>query len=119
KGSQRVSLSLEYLSPGRFYFSLSPLREGNDPDLVGNAHVSRAEELLEPHPCEVELALLPRHNGSERVQVADVYPPRWLRLMRRLELVAPEVVGVKLHGPRPLVLVQPCLSVASLLPRVS
>src|SRR5712692_8560790 len=110
---------LEYLSPGRFYFSLSPLRERTDPDPVGTANdLSRAEELLDPQRCEVELARFPRPPGRERVQVADIYPPRWPRAARGPERVAPEVVGVELHGPRPLVIMEHCLSVAALLPRM-
>src|SRR2546422_1666228 len=88
------SSGLEYLSSGRFYFSLSPLRERTDPDPVGTADgVSRAEELLDPHRCEVDLARLPRPPGRERVQVADIYPPRWSRLARGPERSRPKWSG--------------------------
>src|SRR2546427_11325592 len=71
---------LEYLSSGRFYFSLSHLRERTRPDLIGTAHdVSRTEELLDPHRCEVELARFPCPPGLARVQAADIFPRGWPR----------------------------------------
>src|SRR2546428_14119943 len=66
RGANESASGLEYLSPGRFYFSLRPLRERTHPDPVGTTPcVSKAEGLLDPHPSSVELSRFTRPPGRE------------------------------------------------------